>query len=622
MAEPVVPRCHIPWQEMNVDADGNVTPCCNWKSHNNVDNPYCGDAKKQTLAEIWNGPVYRNLRKHMAAGDLEKAGCAKCILIVRGQESPLRCDQDAEAEFATPEADQSAYARNLATLKREIAAGADVLEAKPTVLSVTPSYACNIRCVHCFQEPLRSKDMDSPPLFKEMLELSDSMSFIQCGGGEPLLLPLWKEFLSHVNLEKNPYLTFATCTNATVVTDATEAKIRQFKNVNIGVSLDAGSKDVYERVRLRGKFDDVDRNLDRLAAIARSKPASVISISMSVMRDNFTDLANFFAYATSKGVTASLSPVMAMPSDQAITCLREPHMDLRLWRAMLAAAERTVRTIDLSSVIGGPARLFRDENDAWLRDNYLKQIDFVRQQIPWQLENEVHVEVLDRIPGPLQHKLAGATVHLIIFSPVSAPINGPARHFAPIDGETYLAFLPPGAYRVGIIPRHEWPRYEAGLQLEIDGNGQATWRHTLASGDEPGLVRSGLPICSSSHDVYHVSHAFEPTTNCWVSAEVGAEMDSRAFIGIDAGNPISVRSIRVKWPADYATPKNVIIECSDDGDSWQFVERVETNPQQEPSWQTIPLGAMEQRRHWRLLAGQTRSELSQMGVMELKFYDC
>jgi len=77
----------------------------------------------------------------------------------------------------------------------------------------------------------------------------------------------------------------------------------------------------------------------------------------------------------------------------------------------------------------------------------------------------------------------------------------------------------------------------------------------------------------------------------------------------------------VKWPADYATPKNVIIECSDDGDSWQFVERVETNPQPEPSWQAITLGATERRRHWRLLAGQMRSELGRMGVMELKFYD-
>ena len=495
---------------MNVDADGNVTPCCNWKSHNNVDNPYCGNAKKQTLAEIWNGPVFRSLRKHMAAGDLEKAGCAKCILIVRGQESPLRYDEDAEAEFAKPEAEQSAYARNLATLKGRLPPALTSLRRSPqccrsrhhTPATSAAYTASRSRCAPRTWTARRS--------FKEMLELSDSMSFIQCGGGEPLLLPLWKEFLSHVDLEKNPYLTFATCTNATVVTDATEAKIRQFKNVNIGVSMDAGSKHVYERVRLRGKFDDVDRNLDRLAAIARSKPASVISISMAVMRDNITDLANFFAYATSKGVTASLSPVMAMPSDQAITCLREPHMDRRLWRAMLAAAERTVRTIDLSSVIGGPARLFRDENDAWLRDNYLKQIDFVRKQIPWQLESEVHVEVLDRIPEPLQHKLAGASVHLIIFSPVSAPINAPARHFAPIEGETYLAFLPPGAYRVGIIPRHEWPRYEAGLQLEIGGNGQATWRHTLASGDEPGLIRSGLPICSSSHDVYHVSYAFEP----------------------------------------------------------------------------------------------------------------
>ena len=68
--------------------------------------------------------------------------------------------------------------------------------------------------------------------------------------------------------------------------------------------------------------------------------------------------------------------------------------------------------------------------------------------------------------------------------------------------------------------------------------------------------------------------------------------------------------------------ENVIIECSDDGDSWQFVERVETNPQPEPSWQAIALRATEQRRHWRLLAGHARNEFGRMAVMELKFYDC
>ena len=93
------PRCHIPWQEMNIDADGNVTPCCNWMSHGNTDNPYCGNAKTQSLMEIWNGEVYQRLRKYMALGDYEKSGCAKCTLILRGEKSPLRYDPETDAEI-------------------------------------------------------------------------------------------------------------------------------------------------------------------------------------------------------------------------------------------------------------------------------------------------------------------------------------------------------------------------------------------------------------------------------------------------------------------------------------------------------------------------------------------
>ena len=51
-AKPVL-RCHIPWQEMNIDADGNVTPCCNWRSHNMTENPYCGNINTETIEEIW-----------------------------------------------------------------------------------------------------------------------------------------------------------------------------------------------------------------------------------------------------------------------------------------------------------------------------------------------------------------------------------------------------------------------------------------------------------------------------------------------------------------------------------------------------------------------------------------
>src|SRR5689334_20673165 len=139
------PRCHIPWQEMNIDADGNVTPCCNWLSHGNTGNPHCGNAKTQSLLEIWNGEVYQRLRKYMALSDYEKSGCAKCTLILRGEKSPLRYDPEADAEIvATADPDKlSPYARNLQVLREEIAQGSAVLKAMPTVVSAVPSYSCN-----------------------------------------------------------------------------------------------------------------------------------------------------------------------------------------------------------------------------------------------------------------------------------------------------------------------------------------------------------------------------------------------------------------------------------------------------------------------------------------------
>ena len=213
------PRCHIPWQEMNIDADGNVTPCCNWMSHGNTGNPYCGNVKTQNLMEIWNGEVYQNLRKYMATGDYVRSGCANCTLIVRGEKSPLRYDRDVEGELATRVQEElTPYAQNMLTLRREIAQGAAVLQAKPTVISAVPSYSCNLRCLHCYQEPVRTKDLDRPSLLDEIRELVPTLSLINCGGGEPLLLPIWRNFLEELDLRSNPYLTFGTCTNATVLT--------------------------------------------------------------------------------------------------------------------------------------------------------------------------------------------------------------------------------------------------------------------------------------------------------------------------------------------------------------------------------------------------------------------
>lgn len=57
--------CALLWSQSWIMEDGTITTCC----HPSPARPRCGNLKQQTFAEIWNGPVYRALRRGMAQGN-------------------------------------------------------------------------------------------------------------------------------------------------------------------------------------------------------------------------------------------------------------------------------------------------------------------------------------------------------------------------------------------------------------------------------------------------------------------------------------------------------------------------------------------------------------------------
>jgi MoaA/NifB/PqqE/SkfB family radical SAM enzyme len=70
--------CRRPWSLVYITANGNVLPCCIAPF---TDAPYeglvLGNAFRQTLEEIWNGPRYQRWRARMLEGE-PPAACAKC----------------------------------------------------------------------------------------------------------------------------------------------------------------------------------------------------------------------------------------------------------------------------------------------------------------------------------------------------------------------------------------------------------------------------------------------------------------------------------------------------------------------------------------------------------------
>jgi len=72
--------CRRPWSLMYITANGRALPCCIAPfSLHGYENFTLGDATKQSLQEIWNGPAYRAFRVALLS-DRPPASCANCGL--------------------------------------------------------------------------------------------------------------------------------------------------------------------------------------------------------------------------------------------------------------------------------------------------------------------------------------------------------------------------------------------------------------------------------------------------------------------------------------------------------------------------------------------------------------
>jgi radical SAM protein with 4Fe4S-binding SPASM domain len=147
----------------------------------------------------------------------------------------------------------------------------------PIHLLIEPTSICNIRCVMCFQvdKSFAQKDyMGRMPMemFSKVIEeasLNSCKAITLASRGEPTLhkdLPLMLELISQKN-----FLDIKLNTNATKLTEDLCRAILSFGVSELVYSVDAGTKDTYESIRVGGKFNDVVQNIDTFNEIRRAE---------------------------------------------------------------------------------------------------------------------------------------------------------------------------------------------------------------------------------------------------------------------------------------------------------------------------------------------------------------
>lgn len=248
--------CHAPSYGMHLAQNGTVLAC----GYTRFDP--LGHYPKQSLTEIWFGEKAEAMRRAMRGREFPKS-CQLCRTQAEGG-----LYQQLRARAYDPLARKPLDKFRAKALNF---LGSGRFAEMPASISFELANICNLECVMCLgmlSSSIRQNRDRLPPLPQhygpELLEelrffvphLREGLFF----GGEPFLIPLYLD-IWELFIELNPSCKICVTTNGTVLNQRVRRIVESLPNLEVVVSLDAVTKETYEKIRVNASFERVMDNL-------------------------------------------------------------------------------------------------------------------------------------------------------------------------------------------------------------------------------------------------------------------------------------------------------------------------------------------------------------------------
>lgn len=171
------------------------------------------------------------------------------------------------------------------------------IQPKKYHISINIDESCNLRCPSC-RDNYRMHT--NGPLFDTYLRRANHIvnlindfdkpcNIIMSGNGDPLASLIMRPLVYDLRLKDNQTVTLFT--NGLMMKHHLPKSSILNKITKYQISIDAGSKEVYEIVRLGGNFESLIENLDYLSSIV-AKPHNV-TLFFCCQQKNYHDMYNF-----------------------------------------------------------------------------------------------------------------------------------------------------------------------------------------------------------------------------------------------------------------------------------------------------------------------------------------
>lgn len=269
--------CSVPWSDITINENGYVYAC---RCNGYVKKPICNLHEIETPQEFLNIFNDNIMKASILDGSYRLCNGVVCPII-----------QD---NILSGKTDEIVFVKNKTDLEN--------IFLKNILMQVDES--CNLECPTCRDSIIINKNNKKTENLKKLLQkienliintTSQKLYFRIVGNGELFASNVMLPWFLNFDFEKYPHVNFDLHTNATLLSRHENYLLKIANHINhIEVSTDAGSQQVYEKVRKNGKWNDFIAGLNTIQKMRSVNPKITLATSFVTSSLNYKDIVNFF----------------------------------------------------------------------------------------------------------------------------------------------------------------------------------------------------------------------------------------------------------------------------------------------------------------------------------------
>jgi len=283
--------CTRPFEWFEVHPDGSVFLCCPaW-----LQRPV-GNLMRQSVEDIWNGPVAREIRKSILNGSFHNCSSKRC---------PKRATNAEPIQKLAAVKDE--------TVQAAITHGRDRVDYRPRHLNLCFDLTCNLACPSCRPGQRSVTAQERSRIAKIQAQIASDLlpyatGLTLSGFGEPFASPSYYGLLKLLTPQRFPRLqNLRLHTNGQLFTSEAWEQLPGIHGLlsEVEISLDAATEATYRLNRPGGELAQVLMNLEFLKEL----PVRRV-LSMVVQQNNWREIPEFLALARRYAAEAYLAPLV------------------------------------------------------------------------------------------------------------------------------------------------------------------------------------------------------------------------------------------------------------------------------------------------------------------------